>query len=879
MSGVRLRAPVQEARQRLAEGFEALRRRHQAGAAGAEVAAALAQLRDDVLGFLVRAAAEEIAASGGEALSGVALVAHGGYGRRQVAPFSDVDVMIVRTGAARRRAAALAERLLRDGFDAGLELGHSVRTIRQACRLAWQDPIICSSLLDSRFVMGDRRLFERFWQVYTNAVRRRAAALVPAIQQARTEERLRYGETVYLLEPNIKRSRGGLRDAHLVGWIGRVRWGASDPSELVRLGVLGAEDAAALEQAVAFLLWLRNELHFHAGKAGDVLSRAEQLRIAQVRGDRSGDGILAVERFMRDYFRHTEHVNHLAARLAARAAPARRWKRLWAGLFGQRVPGGLLAGPTEILATPKALARFEGNLPAIMEVLELASLYDKALAPETWEAIGRCARGLPDGVPPEACQRFLSILERPARLGELLRQMGGSGLLERFVPEFVHARGLLQFNQYHKYTVDEHCLRAVERATEFAADSGPLGRVYRAIASKRVLHLALLIHDLGKGFPEDHSERAGEIARAASARLGLPADEADQLEFLARRHLLMNHTALRRDTSDEQTVVRFAAEVGSPERLQMLYVMTAADLGAVGPDTWTGWKAELLADLFHQAMQHLAGESLGTSRQEYLEGRRQAVRQGLGLDVHRPAIALQLEALPAAYLMTTEPQQIVEDLRLLARLAPGQVHAQARYLPETQTVQFTVGTSEEVAPGIFHRLTGALSSKGLEILSAQIYTLAEGRVLDRFWVYDPDYAGPPPEERLEEVCEALRESLRPEARPPTFRRIWALGASGRQALVRPQGRVLVDNHTSDRYTIIDVITLDRRGLLYVITRTLFELGYSVWRAKIGTYLDQVVDVFYVTDAASGEKVLSAERLQHTRRRLLEVIEPPDPHAS
>lgn len=878
MSGVRLRAPVQEARKRLAEGFEALRRRHQAGAAGADIAAALADLRDEVLCRLFCAAAEEIAAAPGGVVSGVALVAHGGYGRRQVAPFSDVDVMILRTGSARRVALALAERILRDGFDAGLELGHSVRTIRQAYRLAWQDPIICSSLLDSRFLIGDRLLFERFWLGYCKGVRRRAAALAPAIERARTQERLRYGETVYLLEPNIKRSRGGLRDAHLVSWLAKIRWGASDQAGLVRLGVLGAEDAAALDHAVAFLLWLRNELHFHAGKAGDVLSRAEQLRIAQVRGDRSGDGILAVERFMRDYFRHTEHVNHIAARLAARAAPARRWKRLWAGLFGQRVPGGLLAGPSEILATRKALARFEGNLPAIMEVLELASLYDKALAPETWEAIGRYAWGLPAGLPPQACQRFLSILDRPARLGELLREMGRTGLLERFVPEFAHARGLLQFNQYHKYTVDEHCLRAVERATEFAADAGPLGRVYRAIASKRVLHLALLVHDLGKGFPEDHSERAGAIARAAAARLGLPPDEADQVEFLARRHLLMNHTALRRDTSDEQTVVRFAAEVGSPERLQMLYVMTAADLGAVGPDTWTGWKAEVLADLFHQAMQHLAGESLGTSRQEYLEGRREAVRQGLGLDVHRPAIARQLEALPAAYLMTTEPQQIAEDLRLLACLSPGQVHAQARYLPETQTVQFTIGTSEEVAPGIFHRLTGALSSKGLEILSAQIYTLAEGMVLDRFWVYDPDYTGPPPQERLEEVCEALRESLRPEARPPTFRRIWAVGMSGRQALVRPESRVLVDNHTSDRYTIIDVITLDRRGLLYAITRTLFELGYSVWRAKIGTYLDQVVDVFYVTDAASGEKVVSAERLHHTRQRLLEVIEPADPAA-
>ncbi|MCR4415730.1 MAG: HD domain-containing protein, partial [Thermoguttaceae bacterium] len=675
-------------------------------------------------------------------------------------------------------------------------------------------------------------------------------------------------------EPNLKKSRGGLRDAHLIRWIAAVRWGARHPGDLVALGVLSAEDVRRLEAAVEFLLWLRNELHFAAGKPGDVLSRADQVRIAETCGCAPAEGMLPVEQFMREYFRHTGEVSHLAAWLLAKARAAPRWTKFWTSLFGRRVPGGLLAGPTEILATRPALRRLRGNLAAIMHLVELASLYDKQIAVQTWEAIRREVPSLATEIPPEACRHFTALLEHPGRLGELLRRLHEVGLLERFIPEFSHARGLLQFNQYHKYTVDEHCLRAVERAVDLVADSGPLGRVYRAIAQKRVLHLALLIHDLGKGYPEDHSEVGRRIARDTARRLGLDDEEADHLEFLVSKHLLMNHVALRRDTSDEQTIVRFAAEVGSPERLQTLFVFTAADLGAVGPDTWTGWKAEVLADLFHRAMQHLAGESPGTSRQEYLEGRRQAVRDLLGPDQLPPKLAVQIEALPAAYLTTTDPAQIADDLRLLAALAPGEVKAQGRYQRDSGTVQFTVGTSEDVTPGIFHKLTGALSGHGLEILSAQIYTLAEGMVLDRFWVYDPDYSGEPPPHRLEEIQRSLVESLLTEGKRPRFRRVWQPGATQQPAAATAPTRVHIDNHTSDRYTIIDVVTFDRRGLLYAITRTLFELGYSVWRAKIGTYLDQVVDVFYVTDQ-SGAKVESAHHLQETRRRLLEVIEQPD----
>ncbi len=308
---------------------------------------------------------------------------------------------------------------------------------------------------------------------------------------------------------------------------------------------------------------------------------------------------------------------------------------------------------------------------------------------------------------PEACRCFLSLLSHPGRLGSLLRDLHDAAILQRFIPEFIRARGLLQFNQYHKYTVDEHCLRAVEFATQLAGDPGPLGRVYRGIAEKRILHLALLIHDLGKGFLEDHREIGLKIAEAAGLRLGLPAHEAEALKFLVHKHLRMNHLAFRRDASDEDTVVHFAVLVGSPELLQMLYVLTAADLGAVGPGVWDGWKAEILTDLYHRTMQQLAGESLATTIDALLDQRRAEICRWLGPAANDSWFRRHVANLPSGYLNATTPQEAAEDLKLLHGMEPNSAIAAAHYLQETATVQFNVATSEEITSGIFHKLTGA----------------------------------------------------------------------------------------------------------------------------------------------------------------------------
>ncbi|MGD0653691.1 MAG: [protein-PII] uridylyltransferase [Thermoguttaceae bacterium] len=869
-----IRANVVAAKARLAQGYEEFKRLHQDGCRGAELCARIADLRDAVLLDLIREALVDLNEAGPDGLlTKIALVANGGYGRREVAPFSDVDLQVLYPLGLGTRVAPFAERLLRDVFDAGLILGHGVRTPEQTCRQAMSDPDTCTSLVQTRLLAGNKNLFQRFRRLFRRQVNRRRRLLIAQIERSRQEERLRFGDTVFLLEPDVKRSSGALRDVQFIRWIGFLRYDTADFDALARQGILIEEDLSALKAALEFLLRLRNELHFHAASAAEVLNRAEQLRIAETRGYRQVGGLLPVERFMRDYFRHTKAVSHIAARLAARAKTREILGRLSAVLFGHRVEEGIRVGPAGLTAGRRRAQAIGRDLTALIHFVDLANLYNKPVTPETWEIILRETIRLPDSIPPpEACRHFLSLLNHPARLGPLLHDLHDAGLLERFIPDFARARGLLQFNLYHKYTVDEHCLRAVDFAADLWSDPGPLGRVYRHMRQKYVLHLALLLHDLGKGHLEDHLETGVAIAISTAHRLGLNAHDTEALRFLVHKHELMNHLAFHRDTADEQLAVDLAVQVGSPDLLQMLYVMTASDLGAVGPDVWDGWKAEIITDLYHRTMQQLAGDSPATVLDELRRTRREAVRAWLGPEKDDPWYKCHIEALTPEYLNAASPRQAAADLRLLKQLAKDEVIAVGQYIAETNTCQYTIATSEQIAPGIFHKLTGALTSRGLAIRSAQIHTLADGLVLDRFWVHDPDFAGQPPPDRIQQIQQALVQSLKsPGGKPPTFRRTW--NVSGRRPIKVPgvQTRVNADNSTSDSYTILDIFAHDRTGLLYAVTRTLFELGLSVARAKIGTYLDQVVDVFYVTDQ-NNRKIEDDRRLDEIRRRVLEVIE-------
>ncbi len=488
----------------------------------------------------------------------------------------------------------------------------------------------------------------------------------------------------------------------------------------------------------------------------------------------------------------------------------------------------------------------------------------------------------------ESAEIFRDILASHGNLGLILRSMFRTGVLEILVPPMVHARCLLQFNQYHSYTVDEHTLRTIEQLEQFERDSGALGTAYRNIREKSILHLALLLHDLGKGYEEDHSLVGRAIADRMAERLRIADEDRDTLIFLVHRHLSMAHLAFRRDTSETEGILDFSREVGSAERLRMLFVLTAADLLGVGPGVWTQWKSQLLFDLFDRTLLLLTGQDAALDQARRLtEIKEQIVKLARqnsvetagqttdGQTSERGPVERLLERCPAHYLTTTPPARIVADLAAVQSYRPGEPIVDGHYDDTTHTVEYRIVTHERDVAGCFHKATGVLTAHHLQIVSAQISTTTEGFVFDTFRVLDRDFAGAVPPDRIDDVAAAMQSENARRQRcviEELFQRNRRFGSVGRtQAVSDLPARVVIDSGSSERFTVIDVFSHDRPGLLYTLSRKIFDLGLSVELAKIATHLDQIVDVFYVTDR-DGQKLHDAGRSREVQSALLATLQ-------
>jgi [protein-PII] uridylyltransferase len=868
--GARLRPSVLAAREQLAEGREQLRQQHDRGLDGVKVCARFTTQVDGAIARLYDAAlADRPEKEAAELRERVAVIAHGGYGRRQQAPFSDVDMMVLYGGKLDDTITEFARRFTQDIFDVGIQLGQSVRTVSQAVQMARTEPQIGTSLVESRLMLGSSAEFERYIQQLRTMADRNKMRLGRDFISERRKERLQYGETVYLLEPNMKRSRGGMRDIHLLRWLWFLRCGVADFDRLHDMGVLSKFDHRRLMTSQLFLLRLRNEMHFHAGEACDLLSRAEQVRLAEYMQYRGRQGLLPVEQFMRDYFHHTNHVWQLAHRLSELMQPESRVERVFGPVLGYTTQDGYHIGRRVISATAKAMARLELHLEDVLRLVQLARSEEKRISQDTWYFVYRTAPQYTNLLTKDTAEKFLKLLDTPERLGELLRRLLELGVLEKIIPEFSHARCLLQFNQYHKFTVDEHSIRAVEEATHFGERKDTLGDAYIHLEDKRMLHLALLIHDLGKGYEEDHSEVGRRIAASTAERFGLSEEDTETLKFLVHKHLLMSHLAFRRDTSQPELIARFAEEVGTPERLQLLALVSCADLAAVGPGVLNNWKVEVLFQLYRRTLRLLTPDR--PLHEVRHDDARQAVRAIFTDDEHNDSwFARQLDALPESILVPRSAEEVLETLRKLRALPERGGTAWAAYLPETDTVEYFGAIDQGVGRAIFSSMAGALSSQGMQILSAETNTLADDLLLLRYVAHDPDYPGAPPAQRMESVCEALVASIDNDE-PPTFRKVWGHDQQeASAALTNLPNEVRLDTQASEECAIVEVFTIDRRGLLYRLARALHDLGLLIRFAKISTYLDQVVDVFYVTER-DGTKPQSEPRQSEIRSRLLEVI--------
>jgi [protein-PII] uridylyltransferase len=872
-SGDRLRPIVREVRQELADGRRTLREQHDRGLEGSRVCNRFTTMVDAAITRIHEAYLSELPeADAAQIRERTALVAHGGFGRRQQAPYSDVDLMILYEGKRDAVISQLAARLTQDICDVYQNLGQSLRTAAEAAQMARSDPQVGTSLLESRQLLGNAAVYGRFAESMKLLREKRSAPLAKDFIAERRKERLEYGETEYLLEPNVKRSRGGLRDIHLLRWLWCLKNGVADPDRLFDMGVMSKFDHRRLISAQNFLLRVRNEMHFHAGDARDALSRAEQLRVAEAFQYQGREGRLPVESFMRDYIHHTSHVWRMAHRLSELMQPASRVSWVLGPVLGRRSAGDYQVGRHEISATPRATTRLAHHREEVLNLVDLARRENKRISQDTWHFVYRTAPGYSSEPRPPVVAKFLEMLANPQRLGEALRRLHEMGVLEKIIPAFSHAKSLLQFNQYHKYTVDEHCIRAVDEVTRFAERKDILGELYRGLEDKVTLHLALLLHDLGKGFEEDHSEVGRRIAEETAERFSLPPAKAETLEFLVHRHLLMSQLGQKYDTSQPQLVTRFIDEVQTQERLDMLFLVTCADLAAVGPDVLNSWKVEVLSDLYGGASRRLA-QAAGTAVDGELSAARQQAWNTLKpAEQSDPWYERQLAALPDGFVTRQSPPAVADTLRRLRGLNARAGVAWAQYLPDIDMIEFIAGVDQGSGRAIFSSMAGALTSNKMQILAAETNMLADGMVLMRYVAHVPEEPGEPSAERLAEINRALVASI-DSNEPPKFPKI--RGREQKEAgavLSNLPNEVRINNELSQQATIVEVFTVDRRGLLYRLARALHDLGLVIRFAKIGTRVDQVVDVFYVTER-DGQKATAEERLEEIRSALMAVILP------
>ena len=859
----------------LAEGrIELTRRLRERPSRGREAATAQAFLTDQLLrltfDFVTTALFPLANPTASERLT---LIAVGGYGRGEMAPYSDIDIMFLTPWKQTPWGEQVIETILYLLWDLKLKVGHSTRSVDDMVRMAKADLSIRTALMEARFVWGDRALYDaaavRFRK---EIVAGNARAFIAEKLAERDARHTRMGDSRYVVEPNLKEGKGGLRDLHTLFWIGKFAYQVETVEGLVDKGLLTAPELAQFRRAENFLWAVRCNLHDIAGRAEERLTFDVQRELSIRLRYTERAGMAAVERFMRHYFLMARTVGDLTGLFLAhveesfsRSAWLPSFTRRPRKLGGFTLRSGRIGVPADDF--------FKADPVRLIEMYALADAQGLEVHPLAQRQAGRDAHLIGETVRRDARANalFLELLTSKHTPERVLRWMSEAGVFGRFVPDFGRVVAQMQYDMYHHYTVDEHTIRAIGlvariEAGELKADHPLSTAIIRQLVSRRVLYIAVLLHDIAKGRGGDHSQLGAEIAARLCPRLGLSPAETETVAWLVRYHLLMSATAFKRDLSDFKTILDFAETVASPERLRLLLILTVVDIRAVGPGVWNGWKGQLLRELYDAAEEVLRLGHKQTGRSE-----RVAAKQA--------ALAAELEWPQAEFdayaRRMTEAYWVAEPHDVLVKNAVQVEKADFDHAALSIGAQVDVASGTTLVtvyatdhPGLFYRIAGAISLGGANILDARIHTTRDGLALDNFVVADPlgrPFAESGQLARLKRMIEdvltgKVRLADRLAARPLARRRA---------EVFRVAPGVLIDNRASNRYSVVEVAALDRPALLFSLTHALFQARLTIHSAHIATYGERATDTFYLTDL-TGAKIDSPARLRALETRLLEL---------
>ncbi|MGB3810462.1 MAG: [protein-PII] uridylyltransferase [Parvibaculum sp.] len=880
------RALVEVFKATLAAGRAKARERLEQGAhRGRACAESLCYLQDTIIRALHDYAVEQVyPVANPSSAENLSIAAVGGYGRGTLAPGSDIDLLFLLPYKQTPWGESVVEYMLYVLWDLGLKVGHSTRTVTDCIRLAREDFTIRTALLEARYLDGDEKLFAELEKRFDEeVVKGTGNEFVEAKLAERDIRHRRSGESRYLVEPNVKDGKGGLRDLNTLFWIAKYLYRVKQSSDLIKEGVFTRQEYATFRKAEDFLWAVRCELHFVAGRAEERITFDIQTEMANRLGYHGHAGLKAVERFMKHYFLVAKDVGDLTRIFCAALEDQERKKKPGIGRFMQKlrrkkvIKGFKLEGDRLSFTSDKAVENDPVNLVRIFHVADADGL---DIHPDALKLVTRSLKfiGAELRADAEANRLFLEILTSRKEPERTLRLMNEAGVLGRFVPDFGRIVALMQFNMYHHYTADEHLLRAIGILSEVEkggehTDHPLATEIMSKIQSRNALFMSVFLHDIAKGRDEDHSDAGERIARHLCPRLGMSAGETETVAWLVKNHLVMSDVAQRRDISDPRTVKDFADLVQSPERLKMLFVLTVVDIKAVGPGVWNGWKAQLLRELYFETAALLQGGESAVNR----AGRVAEAKEALGLrlaDWPEAERANYKARHTDGYWLAFDTDTQERHARLIAEAKGAALTVAAQPEPTRDVTVLTLYAEDH--PGLFSRFAGACAILGMNIVDAKIFTTRDGMALDMLWVQDEAGGAISEPRRIKRLEETIRKVLAGEVLPPEMIEQRFKGESRTEAFsIAPQ--VFIDNDASDTYTVIEVNGLDRPGLVHALTKALFHLGLTIGSAHITTYGERAVDVFYVKDVI-GHKVTNANKKKAVERHLLDALANPTQNA-
>ncbi|MGF6860358.1 [protein-PII] uridylyltransferase [Rhodobacteraceae bacterium MBR-64] len=804
----------------------------------------------------------------------IALLAVGGYGRAEMAPHSDIDLLFLTPWKVTGGTETIIESVLYILWDLRLKVGHASRTIRDCIRLAKEDITIRTALLEKRFLTGNadlaEDLHERLWQ---ELFRTTGPEFIEAKLAERAERHKRQGGQRYVLEPNIKEGKGGLRDLQTLYWIAKYLHRVEQAAELVDQGMFTPEEYEGFRAAETFLWAVRCHLHLIAGRAMDQLTFDLQVEVAERMGYTDHGGRRAVEHFMQDYFRHATRVGELT-RIFLTGLEAQHVKSepLLVGLFRRRKK------TRKGFKVAQGRLTFADEAAFLADNLNLLRIFEEGLRtgllihPDAMRVITAHLDRLDDSLRDdrEAQRIFLDLMLKHGNPERALRRMNELGVLGAFIPEFEAIVAMMQFNVYHHYTVDEHIIQCISTLAEIErgelVEELPLtSNILREGVNRRVLYVALLLHDIGKGRPEDHSVLGARLARRIAPRLGLTAEESETVEWLVRHHLLMSDMAQKRDIADPRTVREFAKAVKTRKRLDLLTALTVCDIRGVGPGTWNNWKAMLIRRLYSETARALETGLEDLNREKREDEGKRALRAALA-KWDKKDLRTETARHYGPYWQGLPTETHVVFANLLRGLAPDDIRIDMTPDPDRDATRVCFALADH--PGIFSRLAGALALVGANVVDARTYTSKDGFATAVFWVQDGEGA-PYAADKQPRLRSMIDKTLRGE--------VIASEALKDRDRVKKRARqfrfatsITFDNEGSEIYTIIEVDTRDRPGLLYDLTRTLAAQNIYIASAVIATFGAQVVDTFYVKDMF-GLKLHSRSKQEALGRKLQQAI--------